>query len=87
MGLHRLEIEIDDETLSMIDSVSANPRRSRSEVASDVLRERLVEIVGERKRTGARAAFLRAIEKAGSRSSNLSSEEILREVREARGDE
>ncbi|EUC00885.1 hypothetical protein PMI07_004171 [Rhizobium sp. CF080] len=87
MGLHKLEIEVDDEMLSMIDSVSTNTNHSRAEVVLKTQKERLVEILAERERLESHLAFLREIEKAGSHSSNLSSEEILRELREARGDE
>lgn len=87
MGMHKLEVEVDDETLSMIDSILTDTDHTREDVLLTTSRERMVEILSDRKRTQKHIAFMKAIEMAGSHSSNLTSEEILREVKESRGDE
>ncbi len=39
MGLHKLEIEVDDEMLSRIDAAAARINRSRAEVVVDKLKD------------------------------------------------
>jgi hypothetical protein len=88
MGLHKLEIEVSDEVLSRIDAAAARANRSREEVIADKLMDLPpVGDVSDEERTRRRLAFLDKISKRASRhSSNLSSEEILRQVREFRED-
>ena len=89
MGLHKLEIEVDDETLSRIDAAAARAKSSRKEVLAEKLRDfPPADEIADAQRVKQRLAFLDEIfERASLHSSNLTSEQILREVREFRGDE
>jgi hypothetical protein len=88
MGLHKLEIEVTDEVLSRIDAAAARANRSREEVVAEKLKDLPpVEDVSDEEKLRRRRAFLDEISRRASRhSSNLSSEEILRQVREFRED-
>lgn len=90
MGKHRLEIELTDDLLSRIDSVSARTNHSRMDVVVETLREHL-PATGSEDTTEAsenRQDRIRALLQHASRhSSGLSADEVLREIREFRGDE
>ena len=90
MGKHRLEIELTDDLLSRIDSVSARTNHSRMDVVVETLREHLPAMGGEdnAKAWQNRKDRIRALLQDASRhSSGLSADEVLREIREFRGDE
>lgn len=93
MGLHKLEIELTDDLLSRIDSISARTHNSRAEVVVETLKDHLpaepaTEYATDRAAIERRMAFLNEMfERASRYSSNLSDAEIMQQVRESRGDE
>lgn len=90
MGKHRLEIELTDDLLSRIDSVSARTNHSRMDVVVETLREHLpVKSSDDNADAGQnRKDRIRALLQHASRhSSGLSADEVLREIREFRGHE
>ncbi|MGF9693934.1 MULTISPECIES: hypothetical protein [unclassified Rhizobium] len=89
MGLHRLEIEVDDEMLSRIDAAAARTAGSRAKVVVETLADHLpmdleVEAASVEEQ---RDKLQKWLDEATRHSSHLSDEEVLREVRDARGDE
>lgn len=89
MGKHRLEIELTDDLLSRIDSVSARTSHSRMDVVVETLREHLPQDrPAKTPDPEAAIAILDAFLAEASRfSSQLSEQEVLDEIREFRGDE
>lgn len=90
MGLHKLEIEVDDEMLSRIDAAAARINRSRAEVVVDKLKDLPPAVVDppDRPEIERRRAFLREM---SARIDALgrpgrSAEEIDRQIREFRED-
>jgi metal-responsive CopG/Arc/MetJ family transcriptional regulator len=90
MGLHKLEIEVTDELLSRIDSVSERTRNSRADVIVETLTDHLPET---QRASNARASQTRReriralLQNASRHSSGLSGDEVLREIKDFRGDE
>ncbi|MEN3151177.1 hypothetical protein ABCW43_28190 [Neorhizobium sp. IRAMC:178] len=89
MGLHKLEIEVDDEMLSRIDAAAARINRSRAEVVVEKLKDLPPTIdAQDRSAIERRLAFLREM---SARIDALgrpgrSAEEIDRQIREFRED-
>ncbi|MDE1158409.1 MAG: hypothetical protein PW791_09050 [Neorhizobium sp.] len=89
MGLHKLEIEVNDELLSRIDRVSEEIHASRQSVVVATLDNHLAGGPGATDASvDARLKFLDEIShRAAKYSSNLSEQEVLDGVRDFRGDE
>ena len=89
MGLHKLEIEVDDETLSRIDAAAARMNGSRAEVVVEKLKD--LPPVAETPDSEAVAQRLAFLNEMTARIEALgrpgrSGEEIDREIREFRED-
>jgi hypothetical protein len=91
MGKHRLEIELTDDLLSRIDSVSARTNHSRMDVVVETLREHLPEDRDVRNADPEILTALRALDDAyeeGMRLSiNRSDRDILESIRAFRGED
>lgn len=89
MGLHKLEIEVDDEMLSRIDAAAARINRSRAEIVVEKLKDLPPAVdAPDRLAIERRLAFLREM---SARIDALgrpgrSAEEIDRQIREFRED-
>jgi metal-responsive CopG/Arc/MetJ family transcriptional regulator len=88
MGLHKLEIEVDDEMLSRIDSVSARTNHSRVEVVLETLKDHLpAEAAPDRQEIEKRRAFLREFAKRTEQlGPGRTREDIDRQIQENRAD-
>ncbi|MBT9371604.1 hypothetical protein [Rhizobium sp. CSW-27] len=91
MGKHRLEIELTDDLLSRIDSVSARTSHSRMDVVVETLREHLPQDHGVADVAPETLQALRVLDEAyqeGLRLKiNRSDRDILESIRTFRGDE
>jgi predicted transcriptional regulator len=89
MGLHRLEIEVSDELLSRIDRVSEEKHASRQTVVVTTLDDHLArDIDAEDATITTKLEFLEEIsQRAAKYSSNLSERDVLKHIRDFRGDE
>ena len=83
-GLHKLEIELTDDLLSRVDSISARTHNSRAEVVVETLKDHLpAEPATDREAIENRRAFPNEMFEQASRcASNLSDAEIMQQVRE-----
>ena len=89
MGLHKLEIEVDDETLSRIDAAAARINGSRAEVVVEKLRDLPpVDEAPDRQEIEKRLTFLHEMSAKIAKLGlpGRSGEEIDREIREFRED-
>lgn len=90
MGKHRLEIELTDDLLSRIDSVSARTNHSRMDVVVETLREHLPADRAAKNDTEALPA-MRALDDAYEQGMRLrinrSDRDILDSIRTFRGED
>lgn len=88
MGLHKLEIEVTDELLSRIDSMSACTSNSRTDVILGALKAQFPDEAEQASSIEGRRLWLRGLlREASNHSPGLSHADILRETQEMRADE
>ncbi|MGE6739553.1 hypothetical protein ACQKGC_04675 [Allorhizobium pseudoryzae] len=91
MGKHRLEIELTDDLLSRIDSVSARTNHSRMDVVVETLREHLPEDSGVARDDTKALPAMRALDDAYEQGMRLkinrSDRDILESIRTFRGED
>ncbi|WP_137129545.1 hypothetical protein [Rhizobium sp. FY34] len=90
MGLHKLEIEVTDELLSRIDSVSTRTSNSRADVILDALKAHLPDEATDGMEEDPRPAKVRLLDQlfdeASRRNICRSDDSILEDIRIFRGD-
>jgi metal-responsive CopG/Arc/MetJ family transcriptional regulator len=90
MGLHKLEIEVTDELLSRIDSVSERTSNSRADVILGALKAQFPDQATEGSLEDQRPAKARLLDRlfdeASRRNICRSDDSILEEIRIFRGD-